>query len=102
MATATKIETLLEQVIKLDASDLHLQVGTPPMLRVDGALKAVEDADALEEEMIEQLVFPLLDDDQKQILEKDAKSTFHLPLVSSAVSVLMRSMNAAAWPLLSA
>ena len=33
-----KIELLLEEVVKRDASDLHLQVGMPPMLRVDGTL----------------------------------------------------------------
>ena len=27
-----KIELLLEEVVKKDASDLHLQVGMPPML----------------------------------------------------------------------
>ena len=32
-----RIELLLEEVVKRRASDLHLQVGLPPMLRVDGA-----------------------------------------------------------------
>jgi len=34
-----RIEILLEEVIKKKASDLHLQVGLPPMLRVDGTLR---------------------------------------------------------------
>ena len=33
-----RIEVLLEEVVKRRASDLHLQVGLPPMLRVDGQL----------------------------------------------------------------
>ena len=41
--SAIKIELLLEQVIRADASDLHIQVGLPPMLRVDGALRPVEE-----------------------------------------------------------
>jgi len=44
-----RIEVLLDEVIKKKASDLHIQVGLPPMLRVDGALVAVSGADALDE-----------------------------------------------------
>ena len=35
-----RIEVLLEEVVKKRASDLHLQVGLPPMLRVDGSLSS--------------------------------------------------------------
>ncbi len=73
---ALKIEILLEQVIRVDASDLHLQVGLPPMLRVDGSLKAVEETAALEPTDVERLVFSILDDDQKEILIKDKEVDF--------------------------
>ena len=66
-----RIEILLEEVIKKKASDLHLQVGLMPMLRVDGALKPVSGSDVLTEEAVESLVFAILDEDQKQILLKD-------------------------------
>ena len=36
-----RIEVLLEEVVRKRASDLHLQVGLPPMLRVDGSLTPV-------------------------------------------------------------
>jgi twitching motility protein PilT len=75
-ATAPKIELLLEEVIKKRASDLHLQVGLPPMLRIDGALAASTGAPILTEEMVETLVFAILDDDQKQILLKDKDFDF--------------------------
>ena len=42
-----KIEVMLEEVVKHDASDLHLQVTLPPMLRVDGALMPIPDAAVL-------------------------------------------------------
>ena len=35
------MEILLEEVVKKRASDLHIQVGLPPMLRVDGSLSPV-------------------------------------------------------------
>ncbi|GAC1390670.1 MAG: type IV pilus twitching motility protein PilT [Candidatus Saccharimonadales bacterium] len=71
-----RIETLLEEVIKKKASDLHLQVGLPPMIRVDGALMAVNAAEILTEEYVESLIFAILDDDQKQILLKDKEFDF--------------------------
>ncbi len=78
MATAAqpRIEILLEEVIKKKASDLHLQVGLPPMLRVDGALAPVIGANILNEEAVEGLIFAVLDEDQKQILLKDKEFDF--------------------------
>lgn len=38
---AVRIEKLLELVVARGASDLHLSVGAPPVLRVDGRLKRV-------------------------------------------------------------
>jgi twitching motility protein PilT len=71
-----RIEVLLEEVVRKKASDLHLQVGLPPMLRVDGALQPVAGAEALSEEAVEALVFAVLDEDQKQILLKDKEFDF--------------------------
>jgi twitching motility protein PilT len=77
MATAElRIETLLEDVIRKHASDLHLQVGLPPMLRIDGSLTPVSGAKSLTEEDVERLVFAILDQDQQQILMKDKEFDF--------------------------
>ncbi len=76
MAGQPRIEVLLEEVIKKKASDLHLQVGLPPMLRVDGSLVPVPSAEALTEESLETLLFAILDEDQKQILLKDKEFDF--------------------------
>ncbi len=77
MATANiRIENLLEHVIKNKASDLHLQVGLAPMLRVDGKLNPIADAPVLTEELVESLVFSILDNDQKQVLLKDKEFDF--------------------------
>jgi twitching motility protein PilT len=71
-----RIEVLLDEVVKRKASDLHLQVGLPPMIRVDGSLIPVTGADPLDEEAIEVLIFAILDEDQKQILLKDKEFDF--------------------------
>ncbi len=77
MATSQpRIEILLDQVIKKKASDLHIQVGLPPMLRIDGVLLPVTGADILDEEAVEALIFAILDEDQKQILLKDKEFDF--------------------------
>jgi twitching motility protein PilT len=76
MQQQPKIEILLEEVVKRDASDLHLQVGLPPMIRIDGALGPVQGVASLNEEAVENLVFSLLDEDQKQILLRDKEFDF--------------------------
>lgn len=75
-ASTLRIENLLEHVIKNKASDLHLQVGLPPMLRVDGKLNPIASTPDLTEELVENLVFSILDDDQKQVLLKDKEFDF--------------------------
>ena len=76
MQNQPRIEILLDEVIKRKASDLHLQVGLSPMLRVDGTLLAVTGSLPLDEEGIESLIFSILDEDQKQILLKDKEFDF--------------------------
>jgi len=71
-----RIEVLLEEVIKRRASDLHLQVGLPPMLRIDGQLVPVVGFNPLDEAAVETLVFAILDQDQRQILLKDKEFDF--------------------------
>jgi len=71
-----RIEILLEEVVKKKGSDLHLQVGLPPMLRIDGTLVPVAGAEALTDESVETLIFAILDEDQKQILLKDKEFDF--------------------------
>lgn len=71
-----KIEILLEEVVKRKASDLHLEVGLPPTLRIDGALTPVASQGPLDEKTVETLVFSLLDEDQKQILLRDKEFDF--------------------------
>lgn len=66
-----RIESLLEECVRTKASDLHLQVGLPPILRIDGALQPVSGYGNLDEAAVERLVFSTLEEDQKQILIKD-------------------------------
>jgi twitching motility protein PilT len=71
-----RIEILLEEVIKKRASDLHIQVGLPPMLRIDGSLVPIAGLEVLDEPAVEKLVYAILDEDQQQILNKDKEFDF--------------------------
>lgn len=70
------IEPYLEEVIRRDASDIHLQVGLPAMLRVDGALTPIRSSKELSADDIDSIIFGLLDDDQKEIYTHDKEIDF--------------------------
>lgn len=76
MNQGLRIEILLEEVVKKRASDLHIQVGLPPMVRIDGSLMPAAGTQPLDEAAVEQLVFQILDEDQRQILLKDKEFDF--------------------------
>lgn len=69
--TTLRIENLLEECIRRNASDLHIQVGLVPVLRIDGALVPLNDKPVVTEKIAEQLIFATLDESQQQILMKD-------------------------------
>ena len=73
---SVRIEILLQEVINQRASDLHLQVGLQPILRIDGALSPINNTPILRIEAVEKLIFSILDQDQQQILMKDKEFDF--------------------------
>ena len=66
-----KIETLLDECIKRKASDLHLQTGLSPILRIDGKIAVLSGYPVLTQDMMKELVFATLDEEQRNILLKD-------------------------------
>ncbi|MBQ9017695.1 type IV pilus twitching motility protein PilT [Candidatus Saccharibacteria bacterium] len=66
-----KIATLLEECVRRKASDLHIQYGIPPILRIDGALIAIPNTPALTEEHLKNLIFATMDEGQQKIFLKD-------------------------------
>lgn len=74
------IKQLLKLMIDQQASDLHLMVGVPPYLRVDGALKPVEGEAVLTAEMAKELIFPLLTPQQKDLFLVNKELDFSVEL----------------------
>lgn len=61
--------------IKTQASDLHLKVGQPPKLRIQGQLKDTV-GKVMTEERMEQLVFEILSPEQKEFFLKNGTVDF--------------------------
>ena len=63
------MKELIELVIKNKASDLHISVGLPPILRIDGKLIQT-DYEPLKSEDTKALIFSILTLEQRKILEQ--------------------------------
>ena len=66
-----RIETILEACVERNASDVHLQLGLQPILRIDGSLTPIGGTPRLTEAMIEELVSATMDEEQRENFKKD-------------------------------
>ena len=67
------IQQLLELTITRNASDLHLSVGYPPILRIHGELIPIPGEDPIAPEVVESLLAPLINETQKNIISGNWK-----------------------------
>ncbi len=67
--TPLSIDALLEQLVALDASDLHITAGSPPVVRVRGALERLEGFARMTPEDTLQLLYQIMSTDQQKTLE---------------------------------
>ncbi len=65
-----EVNKLFRLVMKLEASDLHLKVGMPPMMRLKGDIRKT-DAPPLTQEDMERLLLPTLDAKKRAILNEE-------------------------------
>ena len=70
------VDVLLE-VLERDASDLHLTVGSPPIIRINGALERL-DYPRLSANDTRELIYSILSQDQRQRLENEWEIDFSL------------------------
>lgn len=71
-----EIDRLLSHVLEANASDLHLVVGKPPIIRVDGKLSPISSYPVADGEQIEKLLFVVMSDFHKQILQAQKQVDF--------------------------
>src|SRR3954465_2359681 len=70
-----EVDKLFRACVKLQASDLHLKVDKPPMVRVNGTLRPMNREAITDEEMV-RLTFPLMNERNRKIFEKDGGADF--------------------------
>lgn len=70
-----EVNKLFRMVMKFEASDLHLKVGQPPMMRLKGDIRRTESRPLSQEDM-ERLLLPLLSPRQRQILDDEGGVDF--------------------------
>jgi twitching motility protein PilT len=69
------VNKFFRMVMKYQASDLHLKVGQPPMMRLRGDIRRTEMRPLTQEDM-EKLFFPILKPKHRQILEDEGGVDF--------------------------
>ncbi|MEM8945304.1 MAG: PilT/PilU family type 4a pilus ATPase [Planctomycetota bacterium] len=70
-----EINKMFKACVKLEGSDLHLKVGRPPMVRVDGTLRPMSRGPIDDEEMV-RLCFPLMNERNRKIFDHDGGADF--------------------------
>jgi twitching motility protein PilT len=76
MSNSLSIDDLLERSVALGASDLHITVGSAPVVRVRGKLVALEGANELDAETTQALLYRVLSTEQQKRLELDKQIDF--------------------------
>lgn len=75
-ASELELNKLLSIVLERDASDLHLVVGEPPIIRVDTVLVRLDTYQVLSQDVIQDLLGVLLQPAQKELFEKQMQVDF--------------------------
>lgn len=75
---------ILERVVSANASDLHLTVGAPPVVRVNRVLSPLADMSPLSTEDVDLFLSQVLDPDQKDIFEVNREFDFSVGLGNKA------------------
>ncbi len=75
-ASELELNKLLAVTLERNASDLHLQVGEPPIIRVDSELLRLEDYQILSQDAITDLIKVMINDHQMARLEEQMHLDF--------------------------
>ena len=79
--TLKDIKDLLALAINNGASDLHLSAGLPPMMRIDGDIKNINEI-ALDDDTVKTLIDSVMNDKQRQHYQNHLESDFSFSLPS--------------------
>jgi twitching motility protein PilT len=69
VSSLRSIDELLEAMVDLGASDLHITAGTPPAIRIHGELHRLDGVPVLTPELTQELLYRVLSTEQQKQLE---------------------------------
>lgn len=75
-STEKSVDKYLKTMVELKGSDLHIKPGDPPIIRIDGELKKLEDAPVITASDTTKMLYTLLDERHKEELEKRFDTDF--------------------------
>jgi twitching motility protein PilT len=70
-----EVDKIFRALVKLEGSDLHMRVGSPPMVRIKGELRPLKRDPVDSEEMV-RLVVPMMDERNRRIFRKEGGADF--------------------------
>lgn len=70
------IRKILDYAREQGASDIHLNLSVPPILRIDGRLRSMPDETASEAVLMKEDIFSTMTEDDKQTVEKNLQVDF--------------------------
>ena len=94
-----EMKQILEMCVQYKASDVHILVGVPPMLRLHGKLLTVPESSVVTPAVSEELVNSILSEQQRELLKVDRELDFSHSLPGGArfrVNVYNEKGNVAA------
>lgn len=75
---------ILEKVVDMDASDLHVSVGAKPHIRINTVLKPLDEYPVMTPDDVEFLISQLLDTKQRELLDINKELDFSIALGQKA------------------
>lgn len=74
------IPDMLREAAMKGSSDMHITVGVPPMVRINGSVVALGGYPVITQEMSKELVYSIVNDARKETLEKEGDVDFSFVL----------------------
>lgn len=90
-----RLADLLSHLVFEGGSDLHLQVGAPPMMRLNGDMRPIPDQAVLTNQSLKEAIYDILSEPQKKQFEQDWELdlAYTLPNVSRFRVNIMRQRH---------
>ena len=70
------IHDIMQMLVDKEGSDIHIVVGSPPIVRIDGELLTLNNVPALNEAQAQDLIVPIMTQEQKDYVKVNKELDF--------------------------